>query len=938
MFYQNQKLVKTIQEKWTHIQPTPQIWLRKPLTHAITLALIIGSMPMSGWASNSITATLAADNYFALYYGTKNKVTFIDNDSGWSTTHKYTFTPTTKDYIYVVGWSDYSAAQGFLGEFTADNTILTGDSRWQVYPTKVPLQGTTPPSTDNLLAQIKKADEQNGWLPTAIASKNGMLPWDKIEGVSDDSKWIWHQSGKCPGQSSPLIGSCNHDEYLIFRLPVSELVKPGEEPRVDVWVSDPAPDDGSEPGKATHIWASPDIWVRNEDDGGNSYQNVKYGQDNYVYVNVRNRGTLLAENTKVELYRSGASMGQSWPRGWALVGTGEIASLAPQASEIVKIKWEKDNIPKPGHYCFYARLLNDEDPMFSPETTDMVQNTRVNNNVAWRNFNVVGLLTKVTDQFEVEVGNPTDMEALVKLVFDEPEKLLANNGAKAIVDLGETLFQRWQQAGGEGENIKALAGSEIELLATPAQLLGIPLKVGENLPITMRVDATQPMPGAGTSREYQFTAQEFINDELIGGVDYAITTRAQDTDSDGDGIKDVDDDDNDNDGIPDEWEVKFGLNPLGEADANEDLDGDGQSNLEEFKAGVDPTDPKSKVTYYSSSGVLKDKAGNPIAGVTIQIGNKTTTTDATGYWKIDGLPEGEYTVTANKDGYDFPTENVAIGNDQNMTLDMKGDSLLDIKVVPTPRVAQQGEPVTYAITITNQGEATATGVTLVDVLPENTEIVSIEALDGGQCETDTVSCNLPDLTPGATANVELVIANNQAETLVNSVTVSTQEYPGEVKKTWTQIMPYLSVTMTDSPDPVAMLNTLHYRLTMALNHRAPSDATGVTLVTQLPKGVTLESIDSDDGVCDTNALPQITCQMDDLSIATADSISQATVDMEVELKDAGLLVLTHEAKVTANEYPRIRNPRTHQYLHSRRDSSRHQPRDRHHRLHARRDQ
>jgi len=48
---------------------------------------------------------------------------------------------------------------------------------------------------------------------------------------------------------------------------------------------------------------------------------------------------------------------------------------------------------------------------------------------------------------------------------------------------------------------------------------------------------------------------------------------------------------------------------------------------------------------------------------------------------------------------------------------------------------------------------------------------------------------------------------------------------------------------------------------------------------------------------------QITCQMNDLSITSADSISQATVEMEVELIDGGLLLLTHEAKVTANEYP-----------------------------------
>jgi len=106
-----------------------------------------------------------------------------------------------------------------------------------------------------------------------------------------------------------------------------------------------------------------------------------------------------------------------------------------------------------------------------------------------------------------------------------------------------------------------------------------------------------------------------------------------------------------------------------------------------------------------------------------------------------------------------------------------------------------------------------------------------------------------------------------AETLVNTVRVTTQEYPTEVKKTWTQVKPYLSVTVTDSPDPIAMLNILHYRLAVALNHHAPHDATGVTLVSQLPQGIELKSIHSDDGVCDTSALPQITCQLNDLSIA-----------------------------------------------------------------------
>jgi hypothetical protein len=59
-------------------------------------------------------------------------------------------------------------------------------------------------------------------------------------------------------------------------------------------------------------------------------------------------------------------------------------------------------------------------------------------------------------------------------------------------------------------------------------------------------------------------------------------------DSDGDGIANVLDPDDDNDGMPDWWEVLYGLNPLNAADAGLDPDGDGATNLEEFLAGTNP--------------------------------------------------------------------------------------------------------------------------------------------------------------------------------------------------------------------------------------------------------------------------------------------------------------------------------------------------------------
>ncbi|MCD8165083.1 MAG: thrombospondin type 3 repeat-containing protein, partial [Bacteroides sp.] len=57
--------------------------------------------------------------------------------------------------------------------------------------------------------------------------------------------------------------------------------------------------------------------------------------------------------------------------------------------------------------------------------------------------------------------------------------------------------------------------------------------------------------------------------------------------------------DSDGDGIPDAWELKYGLNPNDPSDAVLDCNGDGYTNIEKYINGIDPTkkvdwtDPKN---------------------------------------------------------------------------------------------------------------------------------------------------------------------------------------------------------------------------------------------------------------------------------------------------------------------------------------------------------
>jgi len=88
---------------------------------------------------------------------------------------------------------------------------------------------------------------------------------------------------------------------------------------------------------------------------------------------------------------------------------------------------------------------------------------------------------------------------------------------------------------------------------------------------------------------------------------------------------------------------------------------------------VQPTD------NYNISGYITDKSGNPLSDVQIEVAGLSTTTDENGFFKINGLIEGDYTLIASKAGYDFPPEFITV-NSENTEFELMLAAFNDDKI------------------------------------------------------------------------------------------------------------------------------------------------------------------------------------------------------------------------------------------------------------------
>lgn len=290
----------------------------------------------------------------------------------------------------------------------------------------------------------------------------------------------------------------------------------------DAYIKDLPADTGIEPDPvAGNMWTSQEIWNSHDSNPAGGHQNPEFGQTNYMFVRLRNDGpnqTPASITGRIHLYYANASTGLAWPANWTEFGTIPVSNLS--ASGIIE-GYAPFVPPGTGHYCIVARWVSDQDLMTFVEGGSINTNTRNNNNIAWRNMNIVNdflLPEGVSNQ--VIVRNISRREDTIALgVIDLSERNTFIDFGEITLDLGDELLERWIKSGAKGEGIIFDERSrKITLASKKAMLYGMVMEAAEEFKVNISFVAPKP-----TGQTFHISLTQYDSKlKPVGGVDYLI--------------------------------------------------------------------------------------------------------------------------------------------------------------------------------------------------------------------------------------------------------------------------------------------------------------------------------------------------------------------------------------------------------------------------------
>jgi hypothetical protein len=223
-----------------------------------------------------------------------------------------------------------------------------------------------------------------------------------------------------------------------------------------------------------------------------------------------------------------------------------------------------------------------------------------------------------TMQLIVDDGTDYSAPDAVTLITENAAPV-SNAGNDQTVDEGDTVTLSglastdpddniasyfWKQTSGVSATLANSNGAETTFIAP------VPAVDSEALTFQLTVHDTDGLLDVDTCiiTVNRNTVEDSDGDGVSDNQDAFPTDPNEFLDTDGDGVGNNADTDDDNDGMPDTWELEFGLKPL-EDDAADDPDGDDISNINEYNLGLEPNrfegnlEPEAPVLLAPENGV-----------------------------------------------------------------------------------------------------------------------------------------------------------------------------------------------------------------------------------------------------------------------------------------------------------------------------------------------
>lgn len=276
-------------------------------------------------------------------------------------------------------------------------------------------------------------------------------------------------------------------------------------------------------------------------------------------------------------------------------------------------------------------------------------------------------------------------------------------------------------------------------------------------------------------------------------------------------------------------------------------------------------------------------------------------------FQVDTTPQtGFLTNIANATGYADP-DNPDSKTEASAGATIEVLPVADIGVLKTvtPTTQNFGQEVTHTIVVTNYGPNDATGVEVVDLLPDQTSLLFVRVANISQGTYDPVSgiWQVGDLANGTSATINIVFTVNRSNTTLNNT--ATKTFANELDPNTSNDSSEASVTVPPAAD-LSIAKTvsnpqpyIHEVITFTLivqNH-GPDTATGVYVTEQLPAGVKYIGSNANYGSYDPNT--------GIWTIGDLPSGAVAQLDIQVSVEKYG--PLENHAHVYSNTYDPIIN-------------------------------